>query len=60
MGTTVFFIMASERLEYHIKIRSQISLAPVAYMSNSRSIINYIAPYGKHVNVSKNYSNLDI
>ncbi|VVC24410.1 Partial AB-hydrolase lipase domain,Alpha/Beta hydrolase fold [Cinara cedri] len=50
MGTTVFFIMASERPEYHIKIRSQISLAPVAYMSNSRSIINYIAPYGKYVN----------
>lgn len=52
MGTCVFYIMASERPEYQSKIRSQISLAPVAYMSNTRSPLKYIAPYAKIINVS--------
>lgn len=52
MGTTVFYIMASERPEYQSKIRSQISLAPVAYFSHTRSPIKYIAPYAKMMNVS--------
>lgn len=52
MGTSVFFIMASEKPEYQPKIRSQISLAPVAYLSNTRSILRYVAPYAKVLNVS--------
>lgn len=52
MGTTVFFVMAAERPEYQSKIRSQISLAPVAYFSHTRSPIKYIAPYAKMMNVS--------
>ncbi|XP_025198658.1 lipase 3-like [Melanaphis sacchari] len=52
MGTTVFFIMASERPEYQSKIRSQISLAPVAYLSHIRSPIKYIAPYARMMNIA--------
>uniref|UniRef100_A0A2S2P304 Lipase 3 n=1 Tax=Schizaphis graminum TaxID=13262 RepID=A0A2S2P304_SCHGA len=52
MGTTVFFIMAAERPEYQSKIRSQISLAPVAYFSHTRSPIKYIAPYAKMMNIA--------
>ncbi|VVC24411.1 Partial AB-hydrolase lipase domain,Alpha/Beta hydrolase fold [Cinara cedri] len=50
MGTSVFFIMASERPEYQPKIRSQISLAPVAYLTNSRSIVKHFAVYSKIIN----------
>lgn len=52
MGTSIFFIMASEKPEYQSKIRSQISLAPVAYLYNTRSILRYVAPYAKLLNVS--------
>lgn len=53
MGTTVFYIFASGRPEYQNKIRSQISLAPVAYLTNMKSPIRFIAPFGKIINVSK-------
>lgn len=33
-GTTVFFVMASEKPEYNEKIRLMSALAPVAYMSH--------------------------
>jgi len=52
MGSCVFFIMGSERPEYQPKIRSQISLAPVAFLSNTRSSLRFIAPYAKTLNVS--------
>ncbi|XP_025198770.1 lipase 3-like isoform X2 [Melanaphis sacchari] len=51
MGSCVFFIMASERPEYQPKIRSQISLAPVAFLSNTRSSLRFIAPYAKVMNI---------
>lgn len=38
-GTTAFFVMASERPEYNQKIVMMNALAPVAYMTNSRSPI---------------------
>ncbi|XP_015376411.1 PREDICTED: lipase 3-like isoform X1 [Diuraphis noxia] len=51
MGSCVFFIMGSERPEYQPKIRSQISLAPVAFLSNTRSSLRFIAPYAKTMNI---------
>lgn len=51
MGSCVFFIMGSERPEYQSKIRSQISLAPVAFLSNTRSSLRFIAPYAKMMNI---------
>lgn len=53
MGSCVFFIMGSERPEYQPMIRSQISLAPVAFLSNTRSTLRYFAPYAKILNVSE-------
>lgn len=52
MGTTVFYIMASERPKYQLKIREQISLAPVAFLGNTRSCLKYFAPHAKTLNVS--------
>lgn len=51
-GSTVFFIMTSERPEYQSKIRSQISLAPVAYLSETKSPLRILASYSKWANVS--------
>ncbi|XP_012265131.1 lipase 3 isoform X5 [Athalia rosae] len=36
-GTTIFYVMASERPEYNAKVRAMISLAPIAFLSNHRS-----------------------
>lgn len=36
-GTTVFFVMATERSEYNAKIRGMCCLAPIAFLSNQRS-----------------------
>ncbi|RLU17504.1 hypothetical protein DMN91_009739 [Ooceraea biroi] len=36
-GTTVFFVMGSERPEYNAKIKGMISLAPAVFLSNQRS-----------------------
>jgi pimeloyl-ACP methyl ester carboxylesterase len=37
MGTTMFYVLCSERPEYNSKIRAMFSLAPIAFMSNVRS-----------------------
>lgn len=44
--------MASERPEYHSKIRSQISLAPAAYLTNMKSPIQFLFRFAKFYNVS--------
>ncbi|XP_050442988.1 lipase 3-like isoform X2 [Adelges cooleyi] len=49
MGTAIFYIMSSEKPEYQSKIRSQISLAPVAYLSNTKSILKYVAPHVQQI-----------
>ncbi|KAH0955978.1 hypothetical protein HN011_008776 [Eciton burchellii] len=36
-GTTVFFVMGSEKPEYNAKIKGMISLAPAVFLSNQRS-----------------------
>ncbi|XP_011148565.1 lipase 3 isoform X1 [Harpegnathos saltator] len=36
-GTTVFYVMGSERPEYNDKVEGMISLAPVAYLANQKS-----------------------
>ncbi|XP_066999665.2 lipase 3 [Anabrus simplex] len=37
MGTTMFYVMCSERPEYNDKIRAMFSLAPIAYMNHMTS-----------------------
>jgi lysosomal acid lipase/cholesteryl ester hydrolase len=37
MGTTMFYVLCSERPEYNSKIRAMFSLAPIAFMSHLKS-----------------------
>ena len=37
MGTTIFYVMCSERPQYNKKIKTMISYAPIAYMNHVRS-----------------------
>ncbi|KAJ9575526.1 hypothetical protein L9F63_007596 [Diploptera punctata] len=49
-GTTMFYVMGSERPEYNDKIRAMFSLAPVAYMSNMKSpIFKLLAPFSSQL-----------
>jgi pimeloyl-ACP methyl ester carboxylesterase len=43
MGTTMFYVLASQRPEYNSKIRVMFSLAPVAFMSHLKSPIVQLA-----------------
>lgn len=52
MGTAIFYIMGSERPEYQQLIRSQISLAPIAFLYNTRSILKTAADFSAYINVS--------
>lgn len=36
-GTTIFWVLTSERPEYNAKVRSMVSLAPIAFLANQRS-----------------------
>lgn len=53
MGTTMFYVMASMRPEYNEKLLGQISLAPVGYLSRTRSPIRYLAPFALNIEVSE-------
>lgn len=46
IGTTVFYILGSERPEYNEKVKIKISLAPAAYLSHSVSVsaVSVFAP----------------
>ncbi|XP_065225614.1 lipase 3-like isoform X2 [Planococcus citri] len=37
MGTTIFYVMCSERPQYNKKVKAMISFAPIAYMNHVRS-----------------------
>ncbi|XP_045777370.1 lipase 3-like [Maniola jurtina] len=44
-GTTVFFVMASERAEYNDKVTLMVALSPVAYMTHVKSpLVRLLAP----------------
>ncbi|KAB7501578.1 hypothetical protein Anas_06879, partial [Armadillidium nasatum] len=45
MGTTVFFIMMSERPEYVDKIKAASLLAPVVYLNNIKGILKPLANF---------------
>ncbi|XP_043264592.1 lipase 3-like [Colletes gigas] len=48
MGTTCFYVMASERPEITRLLHSVYSLAPVVYMKHVRSPLRYLAPIATH------------
>ncbi|XP_069680598.1 gastric triacylglycerol lipase-like [Periplaneta americana] len=45
MGTTLFYIMMSQRPEYNQKITVMISLAPIAYTSHSKNALGNVLGY---------------
>ena len=58
-GTTMFYVLCSERPEYNSKIRAMFSLSPIAFMSNVKSpLIKLIATMGDELGVSCNLSRI--
>lgn len=45
MGTTMFFVMASELPDVAKSVKLMVALAPVAYMTHIKSPIRYLAPW---------------
>ena len=64
MGTTMNFILLSEKPEYNEKIKIFIALAPVAFMTHIKSPIRFLAPFSKDIEViyatydNENFPNL--
>ncbi|XP_023246170.1 lipase 3 isoform X2 [Copidosoma floridanum] len=45
-GTTTFYVMCSERPEYCEKVKSMVSMAPIAFLTNQRSpLIKFIVKF---------------
>ncbi|PSN56926.1 Lipase 3 [Blattella germanica] len=42
MGTTMFFVLTSQKPEYNEKIRHMIALAPIAYMKRTRNALTVL------------------
>ncbi|XP_012526370.1 lipase 3 [Monomorium pharaonis] len=55
-GTTVFYVMASERPEYNAKIAGMISLAPAAFLSNTKWGLNICNKRQIALNKLQNYT----
>lgn len=53
MGTTMSFVLLSEKPEYNEKIKLFIALAPVAFMTHIKSPIRFLAPFSKDIEASK-------
>ncbi|KAG7201050.1 hypothetical protein KM043_017599 [Ampulex compressa] len=51
MGTTAFYVMASELPEFGDMVRGMYSLAPVAFMGHMRSPIRYLAPIAREYEI---------
>jgi lysosomal acid lipase/cholesteryl ester hydrolase len=53
MGTTIFYVLCSERPEYNSKIRAMFSLAPIAFISNMKSpLFQLLSKIGDQIWVS--------
>lgn len=51
MGTTMFWVMCSEKPKYNLKVKQMHALAPVAFMSHMRSPLRLLAPFVTEVEV---------
>lgn len=63
MGTTMGYVMASERPEISEKIKFMISLAPIGFMSNLKSPVRIVAPFANDIKVTVtifSYSKINI
>lgn len=52
MGTTMFYVMASQRQDIASKVELMFSLAPVAFMNHLESPIRFLAPFSYDIKVS--------
>lgn len=52
MGTTMNFVLLSEKPEYNEKIKLFVALAPVAFMTHVKSPIRFLAPFSKDIEVN--------
>ena len=53
MGTTMFYVLCTERPEYNSKIKAMFSLAPIAFMPHLKSpLIQMTATIGDQLGVS--------
>lgn len=52
MGTTMGYIMGTERPQIANKVQLMISFAPVAFMKHIKSPVRIIAPYTRNIEVS--------
>lgn len=52
MGTTAFYVMATERPQITQMVEAMISLAPVAFLQHIQSPVRYLAPFSKDVEVT--------
>lgn len=51
-GGSAFFVMASERPEYHNKIIASFSMAPAVFMSRTNNpLFQILAPFGNDIKV---------
>ncbi|XP_069680504.1 lipase 3-like [Periplaneta americana] len=55
MGTTMFYVMASERPEYNRKVKLMKSLAPVAFMGHVKSPIRLLTPFTRDLEFISKY-----
>jgi len=51
MGTTAFYVMASEVPKFNRMVRVMVSFAPVAFMKHIKSPIRFFAPFAKDYEV---------
>lgn len=51
MGTTMFFVFASEFPSVAKNIKAMVALAPVTYMTHLKSPIRYLSPFAYDIEV---------
>lgn len=54
MGTTMFYVHASELSKVSKEIKMMISLAPVAFVNHMKSPIRFVAPFSGNIQVQYN------
>lgn len=52
MGTTMFFVFASELPNIAKNIKVMVALAPVTYMTHLKSPIRYLSPFAYNIEVN--------
>nr|AIY34739.1 lipase 10 [Lygus lineolaris] len=59
-GTSEFFVMASTRPEYNAKIRVAATMAPVAFMANTRGLFKILSHFTGFLDVLNEYFGINV